>query len=93
MYSLWRECMESRERKGRVSGQCFVVGAVLLMTSVFCIANVPSSGSQTAKGSEQRQEDPERLLQQGQARAAIEEYRRAIARAPRDAKNYYGLVR
>ena len=80
MYSLWRGCMESRERKGRVSGQRFVVGAVLLMPSVFCIAYVPSSGSQTAKRWGQPQEYAERLLQQGQVRAAIEEYRRAIAR-------------
>jgi hypothetical protein len=70
-----------QERKRRVSGQRFVAGATLLMSSVFCIAYVPSSGLQTAKRAEQRQEDPERLLQQGQVRAAIEEYRRAIARA------------
>jgi hypothetical protein len=80
MYSRWRECVESRKRKGRVACQALVVGAVLLMPSVFCIAYVPSSGSPTAKRWGQPQEYAERLLQQGQVRAAIEEYRRAIAR-------------
>src|ERR1700692_758934 len=92
MYSRGRECAGGKECKGRVAGLRFIVVSALLMPGVFCLAYVPSSDSQTAKKSEQLQHDAEALMQNGQVDAAIAEYRRAIATAPRNARNYYGLA-
>src|SRR4030088_1162248 len=92
MYSRWRECAVGKECKGRVAGLRLIVASALLLPGAFCIAHVPSSASQTAKQAAQLQQDAETLLQKGQVDAAIAEYRRAIAAAPRNARNYYGLA-
>lgn len=92
MYSRWLESAGGKERKGRTAGLRLFVISALLMPSAFSIAYVPSTDSQTAKKSAPLPQDAMTLLQQGQGDAAIAEYRRAIATAPRNGRNYYGLA-
>lgn len=84
--------MENRERKGHDTGRHWVVWAALLMPGLFCVAHAPLSTSQMPERAEQQRTNAGKLPQQGQVRAAIEEYRRAVAANPHDPQNYYGLA-